>query len=176
MTASSTAMADSDPPTILFDPWPRSAEMIFGGDMQSRFECLGRIVGIEEGGAGKLPADIVDAALPDTVAIVGQTDLDARRLSRAPKLRAIINVEGNFQQNVDFHDPWLPDASIRELLSSHRAGGVPLALASIGEMVVDDLGLILRGLPPQRLQAARAEAVVRWRNPAGRSYAPGTRL
>ena len=43
-------------------------------------------------------------------------------------------------------------------------------------MVVDDLGLILRGLPPQRLQAARPETVARWRNPPGRSYLPGTRL
>jgi hypothetical protein len=32
---------------------------------------------------------------------------------------------------------------------------MPSVLAGIGEMVVDDLGLILRGLPPQRLQAAR---------------------
>jgi hypothetical protein len=46
----------------------------------------------------------------------------------------------------------------------------------IGEMVVDDLGLILRGLPAQRLQAARPETVGRWRNPPGRSCAPGTRL
>ena len=46
----------------------------------------------------------------------------------------------------------------------------------IGEMVVDDLTLILAGLPPQRLQAARPETVGRWRNPPGRSYAPGTRL
>jgi hypothetical protein len=43
-------------------------------------------------------------------------------------------------------------------------------------MVVDDLTLILAGLPPQRLQAARPETVGRWRNPPGRSYAPGTRL
>jgi hypothetical protein len=43
-------------------------------------------------------------------------------------------------------------------------------------MVVDDLGLILQGLPPQRLQAARAETVGRWVNPPGRTYAPGTRL
>ena len=43
-------------------------------------------------------------------------------------------------------------------------------------MVVDDLGLILQGLPPQRLQPARAETVGRWRNPPGRTYAPGTTL
>ena len=62
------------------------------------------------------------------------------------------------------------------LLSAHRAGGLPNVLAGIGEMVVDDLSLILKGLPPQRRQAARPETVGRWRNPPGRSYAPGTKL
>ena len=347
-------------PVILFDPWPRSAPLIFAGDTQRRFERLGRVVGIEESANGKLPAELVESVLHDVVAIVGQTDLDASRLVRATKLVAIINVEGNFAQNVDYaecfrrgihilsvapafahpvaemalglaldlargitcadalmregreqyglagnrdsfllrdaavgfvgcgnlgralipllapfrvrlsiYDPWLPDSVVRELggepasldcvlsesrvmfvlagvteenrgmlsrarletirrdaiflllsragvidfdalidlvaagrfraaidvfpeepvpsdarvrrvegllLSSHRAGGVPAAFAAIGEMLVDDLDLILRGLPPQRLQAARAETVTRWRNPPGRSYAPGTRL
>jgi phosphoglycerate dehydrogenase-like enzyme len=329
-------------------------------DVQRRFEQLGRVIGLEESANGKLADGLVEATLPDVVAIVGQTDLDASRLARAPHLAAIINVEGNFAQNVDYaecfrrgiqvlsiapvfaqpvaemalglaldlargitrgdrlmrevreqyglagnrdafalrgatvgfigcgnlgralipllapfrprlliHDPWLPDSLVRELggepvsleaalreprvifalagvteenrgllnrarletirsdaiflllsraalvdfdalldlvaaerfraatdvfplepvaanarvrqvegllLSSHRAGGLPATLAAIGEMVVDDLGLILRGLPPQRLQAARAETVGRWRNPPGRTYAPGTRL
>ena len=38
----------------------------------------------------------------DTVAILGQTDLDAERLARAPALRAVVNVEGNFLPNVDY--------------------------------------------------------------------------
>jgi phosphoglycerate dehydrogenase-like enzyme len=345
---------------ILFDPSPRTALLIFAGDMQQRFERLGRVAGIEESKTGKLPAELVEATLPDAVAIVGQTDLDAPRLARAPKLKVVINVEGNFAQNVDYaecfrrgiqvlsiapvfaqpvaemalglaldlargitradklmregneqyglagardcfvlrgatmsfigcgnlgralipllapfrprlliHDPWLPDSLVRELggepaslegalsearvifalsgvteenrgllnrarletirsdaiflllsraglvdfdallyliaagrfraatdvfpeepvpadararqvagllLSSHRAGALPATLAAIGEMVVDDLGLILQGLPPQRLQPARAETVSRWRNPPGRTYAPGTKL
>jgi phosphoglycerate dehydrogenase-like enzyme len=347
-------------PVILFDPAPRTALLIFAGDMQQRFERLGRVVGLEESKTGKLPAELVEATLPDAVAIVGQTDLDASRLARAPKLKAVINVEGNFAQNVDYaecfrrgiqvlsiapvfaqpvaemalglaldlargitradrlmregneqyglagardcfvlrgatmsfigcgnlgralipllapfrprlliHDPWLPDSLVRELggepasleaalskprvifalagvteenrgllnrarletlrsdaifllmsraglvdfdalldlvaagrfraatdvfpeepvpadararqvagllLSSHRAGALPTTLAAIGEMVIDDLGLILQGLPPQRLQPARAETVSRWRNPPGRTYAPGTKL
>ena len=347
-------------PVILFDPFPRAAPLIFAGDMLERFERLGRIVGLPESANGKLPAALIEATLPEVAAIVGQTDLDAARLQRAPKLAAVINVEGNFAQNVDYakcfrrgiqvlsvapvfsqpvaemalgfaidlargitkadalmragneqyglagnrqsfllrgqtmsligcgnlgraliplllpfrprlliHDPWLPDTSIRELggepatleaalsqarvifalagvteenrgmldrsrlelirpgavfllmsraglvdfdaltdlvaagrfraatdvfpvepapadlrarsvdgmlLSAHRAGGMPSVLAAIGEMVVDDLALILRGLPPQRLQPARPETVTRWRNPPGRSYAPGTKL
>ena len=347
-------------PVILFDPWPRSADLIFHATMQARFLALGEVVGWAESAQGKLPDDLVEAHLEHVVVMVGQTDLDARRIARAPALRTVINVEGNFGQNVDYaacfqrgisvlgiapvfaqpvaemalgmaidlargitrgdrlmrsgeeqyglagnrdafvlreqtmgfigcgnlgralipllapfrprlliHDPWLPDGLIRELgaepasldqvlseprvifalagvtadnqgwlnrerlqairsdavfllmsragivdfdalvdlvaqgrfraatdvfpvepapadlparqvegllLSSHRAGGLPSALAAIGEWVVDDLRLILSGLPAQRLQPARAETVTRWRNPPGRSYTPGTRL
>jgi phosphoglycerate dehydrogenase-like enzyme len=347
-------------PVILFDPSPRTALLIFAGDMQQRFERLGHVVGLEESKTGKLAAELVEATLPDAVAIVGQTDLDAPRLARAPKLKVIVNVEGNFAQNVDYaecfrrgiqvlsiapvfaqpvaemalgmaldlargvtradrlmregkdqygltgardcfvlrgatmsfigcgnlgralipllapfrprlliHDPWLPDSLVRELggepvsleaalseprvifalagvteenrgllsrarletirsdaiflllsraglvdfdalldlvaagrfraatdvfpeepvpagararqvtgllLSSHRAGALPTTLAAIGEMVVDDLNLILQGLPPQRLQPARAETVSRWRNPLSRAYVAGTKL
>ena len=45
------------------------------------------------------------------------------------------------------------------LLSTHRAGGIPQAFARIGEMVIDDLSLILRGLPPLRMQIAMRETV-----------------
>jgi len=327
--------------------------------MRARFAGLGQVVGLAESAGGRLPAEFVDAHLAQAVAIVGQTDLDGDRIARAPRLRTIINVEGNFGQNIDYaacfargihvlgvapvfaqpvaemalglaidlargitqgdrlmrrgqeqyglagnrdafllrdqtmgfigcgnlgralipllapfrprlliHDPWLPDGLVRELgaepasleqvlaeprvifalagvtqenlgwlnrerlqtirsdavfllmsragivdfdalvdlvaqgrfraatdvfpvepapadlparqvqgllLSAHRAGGLPSALLAIGELVVDDLGLILSGLPPQRLQAARSETVSRWRNPPGRSYGPGTR-
>ena len=34
------------------------------------------------------------------------------------------------------------------LLSAHRAGGIPQAFSRMGEMVVEDLALILAGLPP----------------------------
>jgi len=347
-------------PVILFDPWPRRAAIIFTPETRARFESLGRIIGLHKSENGRLPAELIDATLPEAVAVIGQTDLPAERLARAPKLKAVINVEGNFLQNVDYaacfargihvlaiapvfalpvaemalglaidlargvtradrqmregreeygllsnrdsfvltgttmgligcgnlgralipllqpfhprlliHDPWLPDGHIRELhaepagldellrtcgvifvlagvtsenqgflsaakldlirpdavfvlmsragvvdfdalldrveagrfraatdvfpvepvpkdararrvdgllLSPHRAGGIPEAFARLGEMVIDDLGLILQGLPPVRLQAARPETVARWRSPPGRSYAAGTKL
>src|SRR4051794_30211839 len=87
---------------ILFDPFPRSASLIFTPEMLARFTALGRVVGVEESAAGKLPADVVEANLQHVCAIVGQTELDARRLAWAPKLKAVINVEGNFAQNVDY--------------------------------------------------------------------------
>jgi phosphoglycerate dehydrogenase-like enzyme len=291
----------------------------------------------------------IDACLPEVFAIIGQPDLPAERLERAPKLRGILNVEGNFFQNVDYdaafsrgvtvvacapayaqavaehavglaidlargisredrafregreryvvagnqdaillrgsemgilgygnvgrrllpllaafrpnrtrcYDPWLPDASIREsgmepapleevlsrstflfvlatvtaesthlldaknmrlipagarvvlssraavvdfealvelvaegrflcatdvwpeepappdhparalggmVLSAHRAGGIPAAFHEIGEMVLDDLDLMARGLPPVRNQVAARELVGRYRS------------
>jgi phosphoglycerate dehydrogenase-like enzyme len=50
------------------------------------------------------------------------------------------------------------------VLSPHRAGGIPAAFSQIGAMVVDDLKLIERGLPPVRMQAAARELVGRYRN------------
>lgn len=50
------------------------------------------------------------------------------------------------------------------VFSGHRAGGIPAAFHQIGEMVVDDLKLISRGLPPVRMQSAAPELVGRYRN------------
>ena len=290
----------------------------------------------------------LDAALPEAFAVIGQPDLPAERLRRAPRLRAVLNVEGNFFPNVDYetcfargisvlgcgpayaqavaehalglaldlargisredrafrsgtehyvaegneesvllrgstvgllgygnlgralhrllvpfdahlrvHDPWLPDAVLRQaglhpagldetiaqsrflfvlatvtaqtehllgareldlvprggrlvlvsraavcdfdallprlregrllaavdvwpeepvpagspfrevaglVFSGHRAGGIPQAFTEIGDMVLDDLRQIERGLPPVRMQAAARELVGRYRN------------
>jgi phosphoglycerate dehydrogenase-like enzyme len=50
------------------------------------------------------------------------------------------------------------------IISGHRAGGIPEAFYSIGEMACDDLELLARGLPPARLQPAAPELVGRYRN------------
>ena len=48
------------------------------------------------------------------------------------------------------------------VLSAHRAGSVKEGLWEIGQMVVDDLEAITRGLPPQRLQVAQPELIARY--------------
>lgn len=58
------------------------------------------------------------------------------------------------------------------LLSAHRAGGLDSALKTIGTMVIDDLGLVLRGLPPVRLQSAQPETVGLLRSKPGIAGAP----
>jgi len=50
------------------------------------------------------------------------------------------------------------------VLSAHRAGNIPEIWTGMGEMVVDDLELVLRGLPPQRCQRALLETVTRFRS------------
>jgi phosphoglycerate dehydrogenase-like enzyme len=84
---------------ILVDPLPRTLEMICDAPTRARLEALGPLVVWED---GPMPDAMVERWLPDATAIVGQTALPAARLERAPHLRAIVNVEGNFLPNVDY--------------------------------------------------------------------------
>jgi phosphoglycerate dehydrogenase-like enzyme len=337
-------------PVVLLDPFPRPRARLFNGEQRGRLEAMATVI---ETGDASMPDEAVERWLPEASVIIGQTTLPRERLDKSPKLRAIINVEGNFFQNVDYetcfargisvlsvgpafatpvaemclalaldlargvtagdramrdgtevygtagnphavllsgagvgvigygnigralrrllagfradvsvHDPWLPANVLREddtrpvaldellatsqfifilagvtaenqgfldrtrleliapdsivilasraavvdfaalvelanagrfraatdvfpsepvaadhpvrqsklLLSSHRAGGMPATSLAIGEMVLDDLGLILQGLPPVRLQAARRETVSRMRSPPAQSF------
>jgi phosphoglycerate dehydrogenase-like enzyme len=75
---------------------------------------------------------------------------------------------GQFKAATDVfpQEPMPKDHPVRDvdelLLSPHRAGGIPYAFHSIGQMLVDDLDLILRGLPPIRMQVAQPETVERF--------------
>ncbi len=64
-------------------------------------------------------------------------------------------------------EPIAADDPIRRskiLLSPHRAGGMRAALFTAAEMIIDDLSLILAGLPPVRLLQARRETVGKMRS------------
>lgn len=75
---------------------------------------------------------------------------------------------GRFKAAIDVfpNEPLAPDHPIRQapgaLLSAHRAGSVKEGLWEIGQMVVDDLEVIIRGLPPRRMQAALPQLVKRY--------------
>ncbi len=351
----SSPAGDAARPLVIFDPFPRSRALIFTDDVWERLNAAARVVSHE---GERMPDAMVEEHVGEAALILGQTDLPRERLERAAKLKAIINVEGNFLPNVDYatcfqrgikvlgvapafavpvaemgiafaldlcrgvtaadrafrageeqyglagnmdsfmlsgceiglvgfgnlgqallpllqpfrpkairvFDPWLPEGYLRDfglmpapldevlgasrvtfvlagvtqenrgmigarefalipdgaafvllsradivdwdafmaatkdgriraatdvfpqepapadeparrnphvLLSAHRAGGLRQALYRIGEIAVDDALLILRGLPPVRLQAARAETVGRMRSKPGRSYKPG---
>ena len=58
-----------------------------------------------------------------------------------------------------------PGRTIRNtVIQAHRAGNIPEIWPEMGRMVVDDLELVLRGLPPQRCQRAVPEVVNRLRS------------
>jgi len=49
-----------------------------------------------------MPADRFESYLPEMALLIGQSDMPKARLDRTRKLSAIINVETNFLQNVDY--------------------------------------------------------------------------
>jgi len=177
-------LAPFRPRLLIHDPWlPDSLIRELGGEPATLDQVLREprmifaLAGVTEENTKLLDRERLSALRSDAALVLlsraGLVDFDALiDLVAARRFRAATDVFPI--------EPVPPNDRVRHveglLLSAHRAGGLPSALAAIGEVVVDDLTLILGGLPPQRLQAARPETVMRWRNPPGRSYAPGTRL
>jgi phosphoglycerate dehydrogenase-like enzyme len=87
-------------PLIVIDPQPRGLEEIFGPVEWSRLESLGELAVHQ--GSGRMPAERFEPLLAEMELLIGQSDMPKARLDRAPKLRAIVNVETNFLQNVDY--------------------------------------------------------------------------
>jgi phosphoglycerate dehydrogenase-like enzyme len=85
--------------TILFDPYPRPIDLIYSEADKHRLSLLGDVVYYE---GQRAPDEFIEAHLPHTVALIGQTPLDKARLDRAPHLRFIANVESNFQPDIDY--------------------------------------------------------------------------
>jgi len=86
-------------PKILIDPQPRTMDLIFDAETQRRLDTIADLVVFD---AGPMPVDMLEKTLPEAAILIGQTDLPRERLERAPKLRAIFNVEGNFFPNIDY--------------------------------------------------------------------------
>jgi len=91
----------SDRPLILIDPLPRTLDVICTPDVRERLEALGRLA-ISE--AGPMADAEIDRLLPETEILIGQTAMPKARLERAPKLKAIFNVETNFLPNIDYRE------------------------------------------------------------------------
>ena len=88
----------SDKPVVLLRPAPQITSRIFTDDALRRLHERYTVID----GEADPSEELIDACLPDVFAIVGQPDLPRQRLERAPNLRGILNVEGNFFQNVDY--------------------------------------------------------------------------
>jgi phosphoglycerate dehydrogenase-like enzyme len=79
---------------------------------------------------------------------------------RADRILAAIDVWP--EEPIPANSPFRHEEGV--IISAHRAGGIPEAFFTIGDMVCDDLELIAQGLPPARLQPAAPELVGRYRN------------
>ncbi len=90
--------AKSDKPVVLLRPAPQTTARIFTADALRRLNERYTVVD----GEADPSEGAIDACLPEVFAIIGQPDLPRERLERAPKLRGILNVEGNFFPNVDY--------------------------------------------------------------------------
>ena len=90
-----------DRPLILIDPLPRTLDVICEPEVRRRLDALGRLVISED---KPMAAAEVDRLLPEAEILIGQTDMPKARLDRAPKLKAIFNVETNFLPNIDYRE------------------------------------------------------------------------
>ncbi len=115
---------------VLVDPLPRTLDLIMDAPTRARFEALGDLVISED---RPMPDDRVERLLPDTVLIIGQTAMPKDRLDRAPKLRAIFNVETNFLPNIDYA---ACQARGIWVLTPASAFAAPVAEAALG-MAID---------------------------------------
>lgn len=88
----------SDKPVVLLRPAPQTISRIFTDDALRRLNERYTVID----GEADPSEELIESCLRDVMAIIGQPDLPRERLERAPKLRGILNVEGNFFQNVDY--------------------------------------------------------------------------
>jgi phosphoglycerate dehydrogenase-like enzyme len=121
---------------ILLDPHPRALDLIFTPGDRARLERLGTVVWHD---GAPLTDEAIESRLPEVFAIVGQTALPRPRLERAPRLRAVVNVEGNFLPNVDYEECFRRGIRVLSI--------APVFAQAVAEMA---LGLALaaaRGIP-----------------------------
>ena len=86
-------------PLIVVDPHPRRLDQICDAPARAALERLGDLAIHED---GPMPDAMIDALLPRASILLGQTRLPRARLNRAPHLRAIVNVETNFTDAIDY--------------------------------------------------------------------------
>ncbi len=115
---------------IVIDAEPRGLTEIFEGEVFARLERLGRLE-IHEG-AGRMAPSRLDALLPEAALLIGQSDMPRDRLDVAQNLRAIINVETNFLQNVDYETCFARGIHV---LTPSSAFARPVAEMTLGLMI-----------------------------------------
>jgi phosphoglycerate dehydrogenase-like enzyme len=138
-------MNESPRPLILFDPHPRSSAQILDAETRARLEALGEVIWHDGAPASD---ELLDRVLPRVTAIIGQTALPRERLDRAPNLKAVFNVEGNFLPNIDY-------------LECHRRGIYVLGTGPVFAKPVAEMALGMAISSARRLH--EADAAIRQR-------------
>jgi phosphoglycerate dehydrogenase-like enzyme len=85
-------------PTVVLKAEPHAAERIFSRRAWDVLNDRYRVIDL----TGDDRPESLDAVLPEAFAVVGQPDLPRERLETAQRLRAVLNIEGNFFPNVDY--------------------------------------------------------------------------
>lgn len=122
-------------PLVLIDAFPRSKEMIFTRETEQ--QLYSQVRTIEHYGS-RMPDAMVDEHLEEASIIVGQTPMDAARLNRAKKLKAIINVKGNWEPNIDYQEA--------QRLGIHVLSIAPVMAPAVAEMCVGMAICLGRGI------------------------------
>lgn len=116
---------------VLYDPDPRTTDDIFSPDALEAFHSQYQVTEWQGQDRDAFYAE----HLPGTDILVSQQAMGADRLARAPKLRAIFNVETNFLPNIDYEEcfrrgiPVLAPGGVFAAPVAEMALGMALSLA-----------------------------------------------
>jgi phosphoglycerate dehydrogenase-like enzyme len=86
-------------PLVLVSPHPRALWMVFTEEDRAQLEAVATLIVHED---GPMPAETVERHLAEVELVIGQIPLPRERIERAPRLRAVINVKGNWESDVDY--------------------------------------------------------------------------
>ncbi len=165
-------LAGFQPRLRVCDPWLAPSQIRTAGAEPSELETvlatsdvLFVTASVTSENEGFLDARAFSAMKPGAAFILlsraGVVDFDA--LMAAVARGHILAASDVFPQ-----EPLPPDHPVRSLegflLSAHRAGALDVAFTRMGDMVLEDMALLDKGLPPQLCKRAERETVSRMRS------------
>jgi len=155
-----------------YDPWLPPSSLIESGvqpaalgDVLSRSDFVFVVASVTSENQGFLGADAFASMRKGAAFILlGRAEVvDFDALIAAVKSGHILAASDVFPQ-----EPMPPEHPVRDLKgfvrSAHRAGALDSAFKKMGDMVLEDMDLMDRGLPPMRCKRAERETVARLRS------------
>ena len=85
-------------PIVISDPFPRKLDLIFTKKKLKELKKKYKLIVVPKSNKNKF----YERNIHKATFIMGQPDLKKRLLSKAKKLKCIINVESNFMNNIDY--------------------------------------------------------------------------